>query len=189
MLGSDVKNNVTNNLASDKTPIAAAAEEGQSRLGDSARQLAFAPAPDRGEDKGPSGKDVIKTPEQIEKEEAEEGKKAAKAIMEDSAAGKWGETSKKGWQKLFKDIQKSNPDATGEDIAGTLNSIGAQINKNLEKQGSQNRVGMSVAEKDGVTSIRMVINNPGNKIANLKAIIDGKDTDTIITAGEIRDKK
>jgi hypothetical protein len=117
-----------------------------------------------------------------------EANERAKLLLEDSAKGAWSKKSQETWRKLYEDMSKI-PGATPEGVAKAMNKLGATINEQLEKKRSPYRVGMALGEENGQHSVYMQLNGPGiNKIDNVNAILEGKDTPTSVKAGSMTPK-
>ncbi|PWT95392.1 MAG: hypothetical protein C5B53_11525 [Candidatus Melainabacteria bacterium] len=138
---------------------------------------------DKAKDKS---EDKPKTKEDLEREAVEMGKR----LIKESANGEWSEESKKTWSRVFDGIVKQK-NITPEETMNYLNQAGAELNKALEKMGSNNRIGMGVAEdaKKGEVRFYMQLNGPGiNKADNAQAVAEDKETKTVIRAGTLKIK-
>lgn len=123
-------------------------------------------------------------PEALKKEAAER----ARLLLSDSANGEWSKRSQETWRKLYEDMSKV-PGATPESVAAAMNKVGARVNEELERRGSEFRVGIAMTEEDGKSTVYMQLNGPGiDKGENLNSILDGKDTPTSVRAGSMSPK-
>jgi len=154
-------------------------------------QESRAQAPEKSQDKPKSepGKDQAKpqTPREkpmTKEEQIKDARERGELLLKDAIAGKWSPKSQETWSKLFDEL-KNTPGITASEAHDAFNHVGAEINKLLEKQKVQHRVGMAdvIDPATGETTIFMQINGAKTRAANAIDALQGTSTPTNTKAG------